>query len=217
MMTEHIQTESERYCEGLETTPNPSMGKILVSGATGYIGGRLVPVLKQRGYDVTVMVRKHSKEHSDRFPGCEIVAADAVNFDEVRKALKGIHTAYYMLHSLHLGHKHFEEVDQRVAENFRRAAEENNVQRIIYLTGLGIEKSNLSPHLQSRMKVAHELEKGNIPVTLLRAGMIIGSGSASFEILRHLVRNTLLYSLLGENQKPAHRDQGCNTLSRGSA
>ena len=193
MSDDILTTENERYCEGLMTTPDPDMGRILVTGATGYIGGRLVPVLRQRGYQVTVMVRKHSKEERERFPGCDIVAADAVNYEEMYWALKGIHTAFYMLHSLHLGQKHFEEVDQKVAENFRKAAEENGVKRIIYLTGLGSEDSKLSAHLESRMKVAYELEKGSVPVTLLRAGMIIGSGSASYEILRHLVKNTPVF------------------------
>ncbi|HRY97849.1 MAG TPA: SDR family oxidoreductase [Bacteroidales bacterium] len=193
-MSEPLRTPNpEYYCEGLGTLPQTGMGKVLVTGATGYIGGRLVPVLRQRGYDVRVMVRRHSREHRERFPGCEVVAADATQAEEVFWALKDVHTAYYLLHSLHLGQKRFEEVDQKLAANFRRAAEENGVKRIIYLTGLGHENAKLSAHLESRMMVARELEKGPVPVTLLRAGMIIGSGSASYEILHHLVKNTWIF------------------------
>lgn len=193
-MVENAYTpEGELYCEGLVSDPRPQIGTILITGATGYIGGRLVPVLQQRGYKVRVMVRTMSKEHAERFPDCEIVRADARSYDQLYMALQGVHTAYYLLHSLRLGHKKFEEVDIEVAENFRMASEQQGVKRIIYLSGLGKETTHLSPHLENRMKVAHVLQDGPIPVTLLRAGMIIGSGSASYEILRNLVKNTPIF------------------------
>lgn len=180
-------------CEDLPTRPDPGIGRVLVTGATGYIGGRLAPELLARGYDVTIMVRNYSPEQEDRFPGAKIAVADALDYPSLEKALEGIQGAYFLLHSLRLGEKTFEKTDILVAENFRKACEANQVKRIIYLTGLGDENTNLSPHLANRMKVAHVLEEGPIPVTLLRAGMIIGSGSASYEILRNLVRNSRIF------------------------
>jgi len=181
------------YCNDLPTSSDPGMGKILVTGATGYIGGRLVPELLHRGYNVRVMVRVASPEHRERWPGAEIVVADALNIEDLVEALDGIHTAYYMIHSLHLGKKKFESTDIKIAANFRIAAENKKIKRIIYLSGLGDTTTKLSPHLQSRNSVAEKLSQGKIPVTILRAGMIIGSGSASYEILENLVKNTPVF------------------------
>jgi uncharacterized protein YbjT (DUF2867 family) len=108
-------------------------------------------------------------------------------------ALKGVDSAYYLIHSLLLGSKKFESVDIQAASNFRIAAEHENVKRIIYLSGLGDTKMDLSPHLENRNIVAEKLSAGTIPVTVLRAGMIIGSGSASYEILSNLVKNTPVF------------------------
>jgi uncharacterized protein YbjT (DUF2867 family) len=165
------------------------MGTVLVTGPTGYIGGRLVPELLARRYRVRIMVRAASVEHQPRWPNAEIVVADALEIDDLRRALRGIHTAYYLIHSLHLGRKEFELRELQAADNFRKAAEERNVQRIIYLGGLGNVKSTLSAHLRSRMRVGEELNRGKIPTTNLRAAIIIGSGSASYEIIQHLVQN----------------------------
>ncbi len=185
-------TESSRLIEeaikNLESIPQIKLGKILVTGATGYIGGRLTPLLINRGYDVRVMVRKQSPEQTDRWPEAEIVEADAIDFSRLCKALEGIHTAYYLIHSLLLGKEAFEEFDIKVACNFRQAAKKMGVKRIIYLTGLGMEnEEGLSPHLANRLKVARELMKGDVPVTSLRAAIIIGPGSASFDIIKYLV------------------------------
>ncbi|MEE8450817.1 MAG: SDR family oxidoreductase [Thermoguttaceae bacterium] len=165
------------------------MGRILVTGATGYIGGRLVPELLARGYHVRVMVRAASPEHRQRWPGAEIIVADALDQKGMRRALQGIHAGYYLIHSLLSGQKDFEAMEILAASNFRKAAEENGVQRIIYLGGLGDVQASLSPHLRSRMHVAEELGRGKVPVTILRAAVIIGSGSASYEIVEHLVKN----------------------------
>lgn len=181
------------FCNDLPTSPKPKLGKVLVTGATGYIGGRLVPELVERGYTVRVMVRSDSPDAGQRWPGVEVVAADARNLESLLNALEGVHTAYYLIHSLRLGHKKFEAVDLEVAVNFRIAAENQHVKRIIYLCGLGRTDVPLSPHLENRIKVAEKLSQGPIPVTVLRAGMIIGSGSASYEILEHLVKNTPVF------------------------
>ena len=179
---------ADLFCHDLTSTPRPEIGKVLVTGATGYIGGRLVPELLARGYQVRVLVRSPSPEYKERWPGAEIVIADALQQDTLKKALDGIHTAYYLIHSLYLGPEKFTAADIKAAANFRMAAEKNGVKRIIYLGGLGDINSSLSKHLRSRMEVAQELNSGKVPVTILRAAIIIGSGSASFEIIQHLAR-----------------------------
>ena len=176
------------FCKDLPTTPRPEIGKILVTGATGYIGGRLVPELLTRGYSVRVMVRAVSPELEERWPEAEIVVADALDLNSLREAFEGIHTAYYLIHSLLLGPKRFELADVRAAVNFRTAAEEKGLKRLIYLGGLGDVRTPLSPHLRSRMEVAQELQKGSVPATVLRAAVILGSGSASYELFKNLVQ-----------------------------
>jgi len=188
-----IWDNKDLFCHDLPSSPQPEVGKILVTGATGYIGGRLVPELLYRGYQVRVMVRGASPEQKELWPDAEIVVADALEIDSLKKALEGIHTAYYLIHSLLLGQKRFEAADVQAAINFRKAAEEQKVKRIIYLGGLGDIQSNLSAHLKSRAIVAQELEKGKVPATILRASIIIGSGSASYEIIQHLVKNVPIF------------------------
>jgi len=183
------------YCHDLPTRSRASAGAVLVTGGTGYIGGRLVEELLARGYTVRVMVRKSSPEHAERWPGAEMVVADAGNVESLSNALKGIHTAYYLIHSLLLGPKEFEATDHANARNFKVAAGENGVSRIIYLGGLGDVRTVLSPHLRSRMQVATELGSGSVPTTVLRAAVIIGSGSASYEIILHLVRRLVVIAM----------------------
>lgn len=178
----------EFFCHDLPTSPRLEIGRILVTGATGYIGGLLVPELLARGYKISVMVRADSPEHAVRWPDANIVVADALDSDSLKKAFDGIHTAYYLIHSLLLGPKYFEAADVQAAANFRKAAEESGVQRVIYLGGLGDVQTPLSPHLRSRMEVARELKKGSVPVTILRAAIILGSGSASYELFTNLVK-----------------------------
>ena len=177
------------FCHNLPSKPQPEIGKILVTGATGYIGGRLVPELLARGYRVRVMVRAASPEYQERWPEAEIVVADALNFDQLKTALDGIHTAYYLIHALLLGPKHLEPIETQAAINFSNAAEEQNVKRIIYLGGLGDTQTHLSTHLRSRMKVAEAFKLGSVPTTILRAAIILGSGSASYEIIKHLTKS----------------------------
>ncbi|MFC1896374.1 NAD(P)H-binding protein, partial [Thermodesulfobacteriota bacterium] len=165
------------------------MGKILVTGATGYIGGRLVPELLARGYNVRVMVREAFPEHKERWPNAEIVVADALDLNSLRKALEGVHAAFYLIHSMLFGRQKFVSMDMQAAINFGKAAGEKNVRRIIYLGGLGDIHAPLSPHLRSRMEVAEELKRGKAQTTILRAAIIIGSGSASYELIKNLVAN----------------------------
>lgn len=183
-----IPDSTDLYCSELETIPQPETGRILVTGATGYVGGRLVPELLARGYQVRVMVRGHASELADRWPGAELIVGDALDLDSLTVALKDVHSAYYLIHSLLGGHRCFEELDIKAAENFRIAADSSGVSRIIYLGALGDRYSaNLSKHLRSRQDVLRELQRGAASVTALRAAVIIGSGSASFEMLEHVV------------------------------
>lgn len=177
------------FCRDLVTRPCPDSGVILVTGATGYIGGRLVPELLARGYRVRVMVREVSPEHSERWPEAEIVVGDALKPETLERALEGIHTAFYLIHSLLFGQRKFESMDTQAALNFRDTAEKMGLKRIIYLGGLGDIRAPLSAHLRSRMEVALALKQGIVPTTILRAAVIIGSGSASYELIKHLVSN----------------------------
>ncbi len=183
-----VVTNDELLCADLPTAPVPEMGTVLVAGATGYIGGRLVPELLARGYRVRVMVRAESPEHKERWPEAEVVVADALDAESVFRALEGIHTAYYLIHSMLIGLHQFEGADIRAAHNFRTAAERRGVSRMIYLGALGDTQSTLSHHLASRLQVAEEFRRGSVPTTILRAAIIIGSGSASYEMINHLVR-----------------------------
>ena len=184
------QSESDRArprCQELPTTPRPEIGTVLVTGATGYIGGCLVPELVARGYRVRMMVRREPPEELRHRPNVEVSIADALDPAALIEALRGVHTAYYLIHSLRLGRTEFASADIRAAVNFRRAAEVNGIDRIIYLGGLGDVSTDLSAHLESRMRVAAELERGEVSTTIVRAAMIIGSGSLSFKIGKHLV------------------------------
>lgn len=179
----------ELFSADLVSSPVAEKGIILVTGATGYIGGRLVPELISRGYRVRIMVRVSSPEQEFRWPDAEIVVADARDIESLKQALDNVYAAYYLIHSLLLGKMNFDSTDLKVAQNFRIAAEEKKVSRLIYLSGLGNIHSELSQHLSSRSKVADELSKGSYITTVLRAAIIIGSGSSSYEILKDLSNN----------------------------
>jgi len=163
---------------------------VLVTGATGYIGGRLVPRLLERGYRVRCLVRSAAKLGSRPWSGAagvEVVEGDAGDPAALARALTGCSDAYYLVHSMVAVGKGYAERDRELAERFGRAAASAGVRRIVYLGGLGEEGDGLSRHLSSRREVEAALAAGGVPVTTLRAAMIIGSGSASFEILRYLV------------------------------
>lgn len=163
---------------------------VLVTGATGYIGGRLVPRLLDAGYDVRCLVRDPGKVRHRPWasrPGVTVLAGDAGRDGDVRRALAGCRAAYYLVHSMVAAGSDYAETDRRLARTFAAAAAETGVERIVYLAGLGDSDSGLSEHLSSRREVENDLRAGPVPVTVLRAAMIIGSGSGSFEILRYLV------------------------------
>ena len=160
--------------------------EIVVLGATGYIGSRLIPRLLEKGHKVRAVSRSLAKMESRYWAAdVELVPADLLNEASLENALKGCEVAYYLVHSMVREVKNFEEADREAAENFARAAKKAGIKRIIYLGGLG--KEMLSKHLRSRHEVAEILQRSKVPTTVLRAAMIIGSGSASFEILRYLV------------------------------
>lgn len=169
--------------------PNPQ-GIILVTGATGYIGGRLIPHLLEKGWHIRAAGRsleKLSCRPWSHHPHVELIEVDIMNEASLALAAKGCRAAFYLVHSMLPGQKDFEAADRVAATNMKIAAQDAGLEKIIYLSGLGDEKKQLSKHLASRTEVAHILQSGKTPVTVLRAAMIIGSGSASFEILRYLV------------------------------
>ncbi len=158
----------------------------LVTGATGYVGGRLVTWLLDAGFRVRVMAR--DPERLRDYPwvnDVEVVQADAEDSDTLPAALAGIDVAYYMLHSLS-AHDGFETIETRMATNFGRAAKAAGVGRIVYLGGITPANTQLSTHLESRRNTGALLRESGVPTTELRAAVIIGSGSASFEMLRYL-------------------------------
>jgi len=162
--------------------------KVAVIGSTGYVGGRLIPELLAAGHDVRCVAPTPARLIGvDWRSEVEVVAADVLDQDSLDEALGGIEAVYYLVHAMgHAGD--FEEADRVGAENTRMAAEKAGVSRMVYLGGLGEEDPDrLSSHLASRHEVGRVLAAGTVPVTELQAAVIIGSGSASFEMLRHLV------------------------------
>jgi uncharacterized protein YbjT (DUF2867 family) len=164
--------------------------RVAVVGATGYIGGRLVPALLDAGYIVRCLVRSEAKlrarSWSDR-AGVEIVETNLDDVDTTARNLQGCSAAYYLVHSMTSAGSKYAEHDHRLARNFGIAAKQAKLESILYLGGLGETGPGLSQHLSSRRQVEHELSANGVATTVFRAAMIIGSGSASFEILRYLV------------------------------
>ena len=164
------------------------MTRCLVTGATGYVGGRLIPELLAKGYDVRVLVRSPEKLRDIPWSSeVEIVTGDATDSEAVERALTDVDVAYYLLHSLQQGPK-LEEAEIAMAETFSKAAAKQRAGKIVYLGGLAPElnEESMSPHMRSRVHVGQALRASGLPTIELRAAVIIGSGSASFEMLRYL-------------------------------
>ncbi|MEJ7754520.1 MAG: SDR family oxidoreductase [Candidatus Limnocylindrales bacterium] len=160
--------------------------RILIVGASGYVGGRLVGRLQERSLDLLLMSRD-VRSLSARFPDTRVVAADLLDASSLPSALEGVEVAYYLAHSMGAGEKGFAERDRQAARNFAREAARAGVSRIIFLGGLGDDAAGLSKHLASRHDTGAELAAHGVPVTEFRAAVVIGSGSASFEMVRTLV------------------------------
>jgi len=156
---------------------------ILVTGATGFIGRRLVPALVEQGYDVRAMTRRPEQYDG---PGTA-VGGDVHDSASLEQALDGVEVAYYLVHSL--DSPDFEDRDARASEAFGKAAAAAGTRQIVYLGGLGAEDAQLSAHLRSRREVEGLLGAGGVPVTVLRAGIVIGRGGISWELTRQLVKN----------------------------
>lgn len=163
--------------------------RCLVTGATGYIGGRLVPELLAAGHSVRCLARTPGKLRDHPWSGqVEAVRGDVTDEADVRAAMEGMDVAYYLVHALGTG-RDFEETDRRAARNFGAQARAAGIRRIVYLGALspsGVPEHTLSPHLRSRAEVGRILLTSGVPTAVLRAAVIIGSGSASFEMLRYL-------------------------------
>jgi uncharacterized protein YbjT (DUF2867 family) len=165
---------------------NSEPSLILVSGATGYIGGRLVPRLLDQGYQVRVMVRDPSRlQGRSWLKQVEVVQADVFQPETLCAAMQGVRTAYYLIHTMS-DHADFAKRDLVASSNFGDAAYTCGVKHIIYLGGLGDTEADLSGHLRSRIKTGEILRKSGVAITEFRASIIVGSGSISFEIIRYL-------------------------------
>lgn len=190
-----VRNQARRYFL-LESNLEPKLPKfprVLLTGATGFVGGRLLRALLERGFPVRCLVRSAGK-FTGIFPDFDkndIIEADLLRRQGLDRALEGVDLVYYLVHSMG-GHSlrdaaRFAELDRQAATNFTRAAGLSGLRRVIYLGGLGELGDNLSKHLASRQEVARILESGAFKLTLLRAANIIGAGGAPFEMLRHLV------------------------------
>jgi uncharacterized protein YbjT (DUF2867 family) len=159
---------------------------VLLTGATGYVGGRLLPALEAAGFRVRCLARRPDFMASRVRPNTEVARGDLLDPSSLGPAFAGVHTAYYLVHSL--GSKEdFERKDREAATNFGAAAREAGVKRIVYLGGLGQGHERLSPHLRSRHETGDALRASGVPVVEFRAAVILGSGSLSFELIRALV------------------------------
>lgn len=162
--------------------------KILLTGATGYIGKRLLPILVQQGHDVVCCVRDKNRIYlpTTFLKQVEVIESDFLDYESLENIPNDIDAAYYLIHSMASSSKNFDELERKSAENFIKKIGQINAKQIIYLSGI-VNDTQLSKHLSSRKAVENILNQCKVAVTTLRAGIIVGSGSASFEIIRDLV------------------------------
>jgi uncharacterized protein YbjT (DUF2867 family) len=164
--------------------PDPTL--ILLTGASGYVGGRLLLALEKQGYRVRCLARRPEVLRQKTGPSTEVVAGDVLDRPSLDSALRGVEVAYYLVHSMGASGS-FEEADRQAAGHFGQAAKAAGVKRIIYLGALGRDEEVLSPHLRSRQEVGEILRQSGVPVLEFRASIVIGSNSLSFEMIRSLV------------------------------
>lgn len=183
-----MNTSDTREAIGSQVNPAaiPGTSLILLTGASGYIGGRLLPSLEERGYRVRCLARHPEILKPKVSPVTEVVAGDVLDRPSLDSAMRGVDVAYYMVHSMR-SHGSFEETDRQAARNFSEAAKTAGVKGLIYVGGLGSDEEKLSAHLRSRHEVGDILRQSGLPVCEFRASAVIGSGSASFELIRALV------------------------------
>ncbi len=165
---------------------SPDSSLILLTGATGYVGGRLLQSLENQGYRLRCLARRPDFLKPKVASSTEVVAGDVLDRASLDAALRGVGIAYYLVHSMGATGS-FEDDDRTAARNFAGAAKAAGVERIIYLGGLGDDTETLSPHLRSRQEVGQILRQSGVPVLEFRASIVIGSGSLSFEMIRSLV------------------------------
>ena len=169
-----------------ETSEPPARPVVLITGATGYVGGRLIPLLEQQPVTLRCLARKPDKLRATVNPSTQVVQGDVLDAASLDQALRGVHTAYYLVH-LMSGSKDFEIQDRKAAENFAIACQKAQVRRIVYLGGLGDDTDpKLSPHLRSRHEVGQILRDSGVETIEFRASLVIGSGSLSFDLVKSL-------------------------------
>src|SRR5271157_6506482 len=190
---------------------------VLLTGATSYIGGRLLKGLEKAGWPVRCLARHPEFLRTRVAPYTEVVKGDCLDQASLPPALAGVHTAYYLVHSMGSSGK-FEEQDRQAARNFAASARQAGVCRIIYLGGLGAEGQSMSAHLRSRQEVADILRSSGVPTIEFRSSIVIGSGSVSFEMIRALVQRlpVMICPRWVDSQGPTHRGRGCDCLPNGS-
>jgi uncharacterized protein YbjT (DUF2867 family) len=169
-----------------ETAATPGTSLILLTGASGYIGGRLLPTLEQKGYRLRCLARHPEILSQKVHASTEVVAGDVLDRPSLDNALRGVEVAFYMVHSMSSTGS-YEEKDRQGARNFSEAAKAAGVKGLIYVGGLGSDEEELSTHLRSRHEVGEILRQSGLPLCEFRASAVIGSGSASFELIRALV------------------------------
>lgn len=157
--------------------------RVLVTGATGFVGGRLVPALLEAGQDVVTLVR--DPDRYDPPDGVEVRTGDLLDHGTFESALDGVDAVYYLVHSMRAG-EDYAERDRRAAHNFASAAEDHGIDRVVYLGGLGEERDRLSEHLRSRREVEYILANADFDLTSLRAAIVVGDGSASFRMVEQM-------------------------------
>jgi uncharacterized protein YbjT (DUF2867 family) len=191
--------------------------RVLLTGASGYVGGRLLRRLEQRGVSVRCLARRPEFLASRSSPA-EVVQGDVLRPETLARAFQGMDAAFYLVHSM-ASERSFEEQDRAGAQNFGRAALAAGVRRIVYLGGLGSDGAHLSAHLRSRHEVGRILRDSGVPVTELRASIVIGSGSLSFEMIRALVERLplMVTPRWGARGGPAHRGRRRARVPRGGA